>query len=104
MTDPEFRIERSPAGLARVAVEAAAPILAEAAASKILAHMQAHGPEAGTPLGGTLRRAWRRYLHIAAQVASFAFDTEDDMRRKAAAAIGRGDFVVCTETPSEETP
>lgn len=97
MTDPEFRIERSSAGLARAAVEAAAPILAEAVSQKIIDRMEAHPPQAsdsGQP-GRTLLWAHRRYFRIAAQVAHFAFSTKADIARMTAEAIARGDVVVC---------
>lgn len=81
--------------LARVALEAAAPVLADHAARRILAHMEAHGPQAGTPLGGTMRRAWRRHFGIAARVAALAFSTEEDIKRAAAEALSRGDFTAC---------
>ena len=81
--------------LARVALEAAAPVLAEAVARKILAHMEARGPHDAGFAGASLRRAWRRHFQIAARVASFAFSTEDDIKRLAAEAIARGDFAVC---------
>lgn len=78
--------------LARAALEAAAPFLAGHIAQAILAHMQAHGPkDPGTPE----RRAWRRHLFTAAQVASFAFSTEEDIKRQAAEALNRGDFAAC---------
>lgn len=76
-------------------LEAAAPHLAEAVAAKILRHMNEHGPQAGTPLGGTLRRAWRRHFYTAARVASFAFSTDEDIRRETAAALNRGDYIAC---------
>jgi hypothetical protein len=95
--------EDSNEALARAALEAAAPIMAEAVAQKILAHMEAHGPQAGTPLGGTLRRAWRRHFGIAARVAAFAFSTEEDEKRAAAEAVARGDMIVCPgPEPGEE--
>lgn len=81
--------------LARVALEAAAPFLADAVARKILAHMEAHGPQAGTPLGGTARRAWRRHFGTAARIAVLAFSTEEDIKRQAAEALNRGDFTAC---------
>lgn len=77
--------------LARVALEAAAPLLADAVAAKILAHMEKHGPQGGTPLG----RAWRRHFRIAAQVASLAFSTPEDVKRMAAEALARGDYTAC---------
>jgi hypothetical protein len=93
MTDPEFRIERSAAGLARAAVEAAAPILADAIAQKIRAHMETHGPAASGSWHA--RNSWRRHLSIAAQVAHFTFSTKADIARMAAEAITHGDVVVC---------
>jgi hypothetical protein len=95
MTDSGFRVERSAAGLASVAVEAAAPILAEAVALKILAHMEARGPAAKGSWHA--RNAWRRHFRIAAQVAHFAFHTHADMARVVVEAIARGDVVTCTE-------
>lgn len=92
--------------LARVALNAAAPILAEEVARKILAHMEAHGPTEGFngSLGSTLRRAWRRHFGIAARVAAFAFSTEDEIKRAAIEAIARGDVAVCaTSEPEEES-
>jgi hypothetical protein len=82
----------------RCALEAAAPVLAEAVAQRILAHMEAHGPrDAGMAdsLGGTLRRAWHRHFGIAARVAALTFSTPEDIRRDAAAALNRGDFAAC---------
>ncbi len=87
--------------LARAALEAAAPILAEAVAQKILAHMEGFGPRkprgALEPVIDTGRdyRTWRRYFGIAARVAAGAFDTREDQLRKAAEAIERGDFIAC---------
>jgi hypothetical protein len=81
--------------IATTVLEAAAPAMAEAVAEKITAHMEAHGPQAGTPLGGTLRRAWRRHFGIAAQVAHFAFSTDEDIKQATAAALQRGDFAAC---------
>jgi hypothetical protein len=97
MTDPEFRTERSAAGLSRAAVEAVAPVLADAIARKILAHMEAHGPAEGFAgsLGSTLRRAWRRHFGIAARIAAGAFTTDGDRKRMAAEALARGDYVAC---------
>lgn len=77
--------------LARAALEAAAPVLAEAVAQKITAHRDNHGPEQHTR--GYL--SWHRYLTIAAQVASLAFLTEDERKRMAAEALARGDVIGC---------
>jgi hypothetical protein len=95
--------------LARVALEAAAPILAEAVAQKILTHMEGFGPRkpAGAlePVSSTGRdyRAWRRHFGIAARIAAGAFYTREDELRLAAEAIGRGEFIGCNipEVPSE---
>jgi|SRR5579859_4884293 len=95
-----------PDALARAALEAAAPLLAEAVAEKILAHMEAHGPAPEAP-GVTrheaLRRAWRRHFIIASRVAAGAFYTREDHLRLAEQAIGRGDFIACDipEVPRE---
>jgi len=83
--------ESSALRFARAALEAAAPILAEACATAILAHMEAHD-KATIP---SVRRAWRRHFGIAARVAAGAFDTREDQLRMAAEAIGRGDWVRC---------
>ena len=87
-----------PDALARAALDAAAPLLAEACASVILAHMEAHGPPAEAP-GVTrhevLRRAWRRHFGIAARVAAGAFYTREDELRLTAEAVERGDFIAC---------
>jgi hypothetical protein len=83
---------------ALVALEAAGPVLAEAVAQKILAHMEAHGPAPEAP-GVTrhevLRRAWRRHFGIAARIAAGAFHTREDELRLAAQAIERGDSIAC---------
>lgn len=85
--------------IARDALEAAAPILAEHVAQAITAHKYAHEPK-GPLIGGKSaeeqrRRTWRRHFGIAARVASLAFSTEEDVRRMAAEAIARGDFIGC---------
>lgn len=101
MADPEFRVERSAAGLARVAVDAAAPILADAIGRKILDHMEIHSP-AGSG-NWAARNAWRRHFNIAARVAHFTFSTGGDKERMAAEAIARGDVVVCGDREQRET-
>lgn len=80
--------------LTRVMLEAAAPVLAEEIARKILAHMEAHGPGPG---GTRTERgqAWRRHFRIAAQVAGFAFSSPADVKRAAIEAIARGEAAVC---------
>jgi hypothetical protein len=96
--------------LARAALEAAAPILAEHVAQKITAHMESHGPhrpagalEPVTAIGRDYR-AWRRHFAIAARVAAGAFWTDEDKLRLAAEAIGRGEFIACDpEVPDAAT-
>jgi hypothetical protein len=55
--------------LARGALEAAAPILAEAIARKILTHMYEREPEVEGPDRDLRRAAWRNYFHTAAHIA-----------------------------------
>jgi hypothetical protein len=83
----------------RCALEAAAPVMAEAVAEKITAHKYAHEPK-GPLIGGRSaeeqrRRTWRRHLGIAAQVAALAFSTPEDLKREAAGALNRGDYAAC---------
>src|SRR5580704_3387917 len=90
--------EVEPDRLARAALEAAAPLLAEEIAQKILKHMEEHGPGPASPgvtLHATMSRAWRRHFGIAARVAAGAFDTREDQLRKAAVAISEGAFIAC---------
>ena len=82
-------------------LDAAAPLLAEACAVKILAHMEARGPASGSGYNQPLR-AWRRHMGIAARVAARSFSTRDEELQQAAAAIARGDFVQCPAP--EESP
>jgi hypothetical protein len=86
--------------LARAALEAAAPLLAEAVAEKIAAHMENHGPRRPrgpleSELYGPAYRAWCRHFSIAARVAAGAFSTREDQVRKMAEAIERGDYMRC---------
>ena len=92
--------EVEPDRLARAALEAAAPILAEACAQRILAHMEAHD----NGLTASVRRGWRRHMGIAARVAAGAFYTREDLLRLAAQAIERGDVAWCNppEVPGAE--
>ncbi len=101
--------------LVRLMLEAAAPLLAEAVAEKILAHMESHGPQAAAlpyvtdpgfdaAVSANLQnRTWRRHFSIAAQVASLAFSSREDQMRMAAGAVERGDFIACNppEVPGE---
>lgn len=82
---------------AREILGAVAPAMADHVARKILAHMEEHGPRdgLGNPLESMTGRAWRRYLAIAAQAASLAFSTPEDIRREAAEALNRGDYTAC---------
>jgi len=93
--------------LARVALEAAAPILAEAIAQKILAHAERQFPKndpAKVPGRPDLWRTWHRHFGIAARIAAGAFYTREDELRLAAEAIERGDFIACDipEVPDAE--
>jgi hypothetical protein len=85
--------------LARAALEAAAPLLADEIARKILAHMEEHIADPDTTrltrTGETNNRAARRHFRTAAQIAGLAFYTREDQLRLAAEAIGRGDFIAC---------
>jgi hypothetical protein len=82
-------------------LEAVAPLLAEATAERITAHMESRGPR--KPRGalepeldiGRDYRAWRRYFGIAARIAAGAFYTDEDKMRLTAEAIGRGEAIVC---------
>ena len=78
--------------LARAALDAAAPLLAESVAEKILAHMEKYEPPGAT---GTRWRARRRHFSIAARVAAGAFTIREESLRLAAEAIARGDYVAC---------
>jgi hypothetical protein len=80
--------------LTRMMLEAAAPILAEAVAKRILAHMdQSSRRRSVRNRRGLL--AYRRHLATAARIAAGAFTTEDELKRIAAEALRRGDFTVC---------
>ena len=80
-----------PDALARAALEAAAPLLAEACAQKILAHAERQHPRDPDHVP----TAWHRHFSIAARVAAGAFYTREDLLRMAAEAIERGDWVRC---------
>lgn len=91
---------------ARKVLEAAAPVLAEAVAAKITGHMDAHEPK-GSLIGGKSaedqrRRTWRRHFRIAAQVASLAFSTEEDIKREAAKALAEGRYLACDLRKDDE--
>lgn len=76
---------------ARAVLEAAAPLLAEAVAAKILEHAERQHPRDKDHVP----TAWHRHFSIAARVAAGAFYTREDELRLAAQAIERGDFVSC---------
>jgi hypothetical protein len=80
--------------LTRLMLEAAAPILAQHVAARILAHMEACDLEA-IRRGHPIPRGWRRDLRIAAQVATLAFNTDEDNKRLAAEAVQRGEVAGC---------
>ena len=81
------------------ALEAAAPLLAEAVAAKILDHMEEYIADPDTTrltrVSEVGNRAARRHFRTAAQIASLAFSTREDQLRMAAEAIERGDVIVC---------
>jgi hypothetical protein len=84
--------------LARVALEAAAPILAEAVAQKILAHRETIAGPADIRAhedGARRARAARAHYRTAAQIAALAFFTDEDKKRLAAEALARGEFIAC---------
>jgi len=70
--------------LARAALEAAAPVLAGHVAKRILAHMNRRNARRRRGV-----RAYRRHFITAAQVASRAFSTDDDLRRAAVEVLNR---------------
>lgn len=88
--------------LARAALDAVAAELGEVCAAKITEHMEAHGPgpHVRLPKRAAVARQMRRlHFNTAAQVASRAFLTEDDLKRLAAEALAAGQFSWC---PSPE--
>jgi hypothetical protein len=76
---------------ARAALDATAPLLAEAVAQRILEHAERQHPRDPDHVP----TAWHRHFSIAARVAAGAFDTREDQLRMAAEAIERGDYVAC---------
>ena len=91
-------IAGTPPVLARAALDAAAPLLAESVAEKILAHAERQHPRdhAHVPT------AWDRHFSIAARVAAGAFTTREESLRMAAEAIARGDYVACPAPEGEQ--
>lgn len=94
--------------MAREALNAAAPILAEAVAQKILAHMEHHDPGPGISINGVpidpnLAHRWRRCFRTAARIAAGAFYTEAEMKQQAARALVSGSYVAC-DIPESGAP
>jgi len=91
--------ESSALRFARVALEAAAPILAEHVAHAILAHAERQHPRDKDHVP----TAWDRHFSIAARVAAGAFHAREDELRLAAEALKRGDVIWCNppEVPGE---
>lgn len=90
------------AGEAREILDAVAEQLGQVCASKILAHMEAGGPQPARGAGARSRYgAWRRHFNAAARVAARAFLTDDDMRRIAARELAAGNFAACP-VPGEQ--
>jgi len=86
--------------LARIALEAAVPALAEHVAARITAHADRQFPKtdpAKAPGRPDLWRTWHRHFRIAAQVAALAFTTEDELKRTAAEALATGNYVACPD-------
>ena len=81
------------ASLAKAVLDAIATDLGDYAAGKIAAHRDACGPRDGARLSG-----WGRHFGIAVRVAAGAFLTEDDLKRLAAEAIMRGDYMASYAT------
>lgn len=84
--------------VATAVLDAAAPLLAEAVAQKILAHAEEHDnglKPANKSVDRILQRAWRRHFGIAARVAALAFYTDEDIKRLATEAVERGDYLAC---------
>lgn len=77
--------------LAKAALDAAVPILAEAVAQAILRHADEHEPKPGS----SFYLAWHRHFGIAARIAAGAFTTEAESRQQVARALARGDYVAC---------
>jgi hypothetical protein len=84
--------------LARAALEAAAPILADAVVQAILAHAERQHPRDPDHVP----TAWHRHFSIAARVAAGAFDTREDQLRMAAQALAAGNYMACP-VPEDST-
>jgi hypothetical protein len=85
--------------VATAVLEAAVPLLAEAVAQKILAHMNEHIADPAkvrlTRVAEVGNRAARRHFRTAAQIAGLAFYADEDMKRLAAEAIAAGNVAWC---------
>lgn len=75
------------AGEAREMLDAVAEALGEHCAAKIAGHALHPRDDGDVPTG------WHRHFGIAARVAARAFLSDDDVKRMAAAALARGDYV-----------
>jgi hypothetical protein len=92
-------------GSARAALDAAAPLLADACAKAILQHMEDHGlpMHVDLPADAAVRRNMRRiHFTTAARVAASAFSTDEEMKRQAAEALATGDYIACQIPESGE--
>jgi hypothetical protein len=96
--DPDCLADSRARDFACAALDAAAQLLANAVAGRIIAFADEHAPK-----GDHVPSARRRALMTAAQVASRAFTTRDEELRAAALAIARGDFACCGTEPPEIT-
>lgn len=76
--------------LACAALDAAAPLLADAVARKIQEHA-----DRTEPLSGRVPSARRRAFQVAVQVAAGAFTTKAESHRQTAAALLAGDYMAC---------
>ena len=83
--------ESSALKFARAALEAAAPLLAEAVAAKITEHAERQHPRDPDHVP----TAWHRHFSTAARVAAGAFSTDEDLKRLAVEALERGDWIRC---------
>lgn len=84
--------------IAAAVLDSVAEQIGEACAREILAHMEAAEPVLRVaPRGAALTRRNVRRLHYqaAARVAARAFLAEEDVKRMAAEAFARGDYVAC---------
>jgi hypothetical protein len=83
--------------IAKRALDAAVPLLAEAVAGKIAEHAQHPRDPSHVPT------AWDRHFGIAARIAAGAFTTEAESKQQAAQALAAGHFVRC-DIPEDGEP